>query len=230
MLSTFARIRRVATQAFQRAVTQGLQRAATPGLRPFQKRVLTPLSEEEDLPHFDYRFDRPGILSPTADQGESGTCWAFGAIASIEALYRLHGQYVPSLSQQDVVDAHRCLLRPDDANSPSRALDYARDIGVRRLKDYPYVGDGIPRFFRRSHWNSRDIYIRRDQEGKLAPRHCVLLVGFGSEMAGVGGRLLKPYWIVHNSWGVEWCEQGFGRILRGSDGGTELNWALRPYL
>ncbi|XP_043547496.1 dipeptidyl peptidase 1 [Chiloscyllium plagiosum] len=42
--------------------------------------------------------------------------------------------------------------------------------------------------------------------------HAVLLIGYGSD-----SQTKENYWIVKNSWGTQWGENGYFRILRGSD-------------
>jgi len=44
--------------------------------------------------------------------------------------------------------------------------------------------------------------------------HAVLIVGYGAEASDFG---TTPYWIVKNSWGSDWGENGYFRILRGGN-------------
>lgn len=46
--------------------------------------------------------------------------------------------------------------------------------------------------------------------------HSVKIVGWGVEPAS-GNNASVPYWIVANSWGTTWGEDGFFRMVRGVD-------------
>lgn len=55
----------------------------------------------------------------------------------------------------------------------------------------------------------------------LCPRawvnHGVLLVGYGPRGFAALRLGYRPYWIIKNSWGEQWGEQGYYRLCRGSN-------------
>lgn len=76
-------------------------------------------------------------------------------------------------------------------------------VSLEPGNDFMYYNKGVYRStpVRHSEWVKVD--------------HSVLLVGWGEE-AQSNGKPLK-YWIVQNSWGADWGEDGFFRIERGTD-------------
>ncbi|KAK8808568.1 hypothetical protein WA158_008469 [Blastocystis sp. Blastoise] len=52
--------------------------------------------------------------------------------------------------------------------------------------------------------------IYEDTTGATQQSHAISVIGWGEEEG-------KKYWIVRNSWGTYWGEQGFARVIRGVD-------------
>jgi len=59
--------------------------------------------------------------------------------------------------------------------------------------------------------------------------HAVLLVGYGVDSIDTSTDAGLDYWIVKNSWGSEWGEDGYFRITRG-DGTCGINTAVTTSL
>lgn len=71
-------------------------------------------------------------------------------------------------------------------------------------------------------FNGGTVYSKA--KGKNLGYHAVSIVGWGTdEPTG------KPYWIIRNSWGSEWAENGFFKMLRGVDfAGVESDcWSIQ---
>ena len=52
------------------------------------------------------------------------------------------------------------------------------------------------------------IYFPKENGFKFEGNHMVKIIGWGSEMTG-------SYWIIENSWGSDWGENGYAKILSG---------------
>jgi len=53
--------------------------------------------------------------------------------------------------------------------------------------------------------------------------HGVLCVGYGTDSTSN-----QDYWLIKNSWGTTWGEQGFGRLLRGKNSKGECGILMQP--
>jgi C1A family cysteine protease len=201
---------------------------------------------------FDWRTELPNGLNPVRDQGYCGSCWAFSVAGVVEALVRIENpQAKINLSEQTMVscdnDQYGCNGGffhafdyvqspglPDEAQFPYEAEDLSCKKGlesVQKIADWAYIGDGE---------NSPTVEqvktaiyeygpVAVDVNGSFSSyaggvyddcyysgtNHMVVLVGWNDAEGG--------YWIMRNSWGDEWGEEGYMRIRYKSKSGKRCN-------
>jgi len=93
---------------------------------------------------FDSRTQWPGCIGPILNQGECGSCWAFGTCETLSDRFCIHsnGSVMVSLSELDLV---ACDTNDDgcDGGWPSTAWMYAQSAGLVTNECIPY-NDTIP--------------------------------------------------------------------------------------
>lgn len=192
-----------------------------------------------------------GIITPVKDQGQCGSCWAFAATEVLESVYGKKTGDVEILSPQELVDCESTSFGCS-GGYPENALLYVIDHGLEKETEYPYTAaDGqckehdtnvkaascfeVPPF-------NEDILkdavaqspvvvlIEADQRtfqfyksGILPASSCGTNLDHAVQLVGYGVDNDRPYWIVRNSWGSSWGEDGYIRLERGAaiaSGGT----------
>jgi len=191
----------------------------------------------------DYRTN--GWVSPVKDQGQCGSCWAFSTIAHLESTYlRVNDGKISknvTFSEQQLVDCDTGSDAGCNGGLMQTAFEYIQANGIESDDDYPYTAeDGTCTSDESKYLVSVDnITCQEDitddvtkalliQYGPLAIAvdatsfqsydsgilecesqgldHGVLLIGWGAN-----------YWIVKNSWGANWGENGFVRVSTDAD-------------
>ena len=244
-----------------------LKRAGGLPVTPSSHPSPSPVSEQvrlatEWLPEsFDWR-DQNGrsFVSPIRNQGECGSCYAFGSMAMMESRLRIitNNTLQVVLSPQDVVGCSEYSQGCAGGFPYLIAGKYAQDFGAVEESCFPYKGEDTScteskdctRYYATDYYyvggyygacNEPEMRLELVNNGPFAvgfevlndfmkykggiyrhtgltdrfnpweiTNHAVLVVGYGVE-DGV------PFWIVKNSWGEDWGEKGYFRIIRGVD-------------
>jgi len=189
---------------------------------------------------FDWRTTKNAV-SAVKNQGQCGSCWAFSATENVESVNGIKSGNLPELSPQQVVDCDKewygC-----SGGWPYGAFKYLAGFGGQDSEaSYPYTAaDGNCNANTANIIGKIDGYnsISTDEKqiqvtlSSVAPLsicvdasqwylyqggvitsdqcgssidHCVQLVGYDSTAS-------PAYWIVRNSWGTSWGENGYLRL------------------
>ncbi|KAF6769383.1 hypothetical protein AHF37_09697 [Paragonimus kellicotti] len=186
-----------------------------------------------------------GAVAPVEDQGSCGSCWAFSVAGNIEGQWFLKTGQLVSLSKQQLVDCdvldsgcdgglpqitygeiireQTCRL---DKSKLLAKIDGSIVLEKDEYKQAAWLAEHGPWLRLLMPIISRTVYdvgscsfiFQYYQSGISHPsryecdpaglNHAVLTVGYGTEN-GI------PYWIIKNSWNVNWGEKGYFRLYRG---------------
>jgi len=211
----------------------------------------------ESIPSsFDARTQWPNCIHPILNQGQCGSCWAFGATESLSDRFciKSNGKINVALSPQSLVSCDIEGNMGCNGGIPHLAWDYMEWEGVLPLQCFPYTsGDGnVPScdsgctnqtLYQAEKWSTHGyhdvaaiqtaimtdgpvegtftvyadfmnyqsgVYVHTS--GDMLGGHAIKMIGWGHDNpSGL------DYWIVSNSWGVDWGMNGFFWIQRGTD-------------
>ncbi|CAI5992092.1 unnamed protein product [Closterium sp. NIES-65] len=148
-------------------------------------------------------------------------CWAYAVVASIEAAYGIATrQEAPRLSVDSLFTLMGLTTAADRCSaggSPTEAFEKLRALPKDGLV---LAGTGG------SQTNKDTTFKYQDPQCYSANlNHVVLVVGyFIFRDDGSQNRIAPPFWIVRNSWGVEWGDRGHMRMdIQGGDGVCGIN-------
>eukprot|EP00938_MAST-03A_sp_MAST-3A-sp1_P007318 g7318.t1 len=83
-----------------------------------------------------------GAVTPVKDQGQCGSCWAFGTTGDIEGVTFLKTGKLVSLSEQELVSCDKGENEGCNGGLQEDAFDYVKKHGITTEKDYPYHSGG----------------------------------------------------------------------------------------
>jgi len=179
-----------------------------------------------------------GAVTPVKNQGQCGSCWAFSTVGGLEGAWEIETGSLTSMSEQQFVD---CSKQNSGCNGGlmDTAFQYAEGVAVATESSYPYTArdgtcqsgkataipaGGVTGFkdvsastsSLQSALNQQPVSVAIEADQSVFQRYSggVITTGCGSNLdhgvTAVGYN--SDYFIVKNSWGTSWGNDGYVNI------------------
>ncbi|CAG9854680.1 unnamed protein product [Phyllotreta striolata] len=200
---------------------------------------------EAEPEEIDWR--KKGAVLEVKDQGQCGSCWAFSTTGGLEGQNAIKNGKKVSLSEQQLLDCSGSYGNGDcdEGGVMEYGLEYVRDHGIESEASYPYVADKMSckakpnktvlkiKSFKLVEASTEALknavgtvgpisvalYAGEELQnyaGGIIDRNCAGQINHGVLAVGYG-ESPQPYWIVKNSWGADWGENGSFRLSRANN-------------
>lgn len=188
-----------------------------------------------------------GAVLEVKNQGSCGSCWAFSATGALEGQNAIKHNKTVALSEQNLLDCssdygnNAC-----EGGLMNSAFEYVKENGITTEGKYPYTAqEGICSFktsesvlkisgYRvvRPNENRLKIavgivgpisigvdasYFQLYTGGIFNEQDCSHFLNHGVLAVGYGNDGQHDYWLVKNSWGTSWGENGYIRMIRNAN-------------
>lgn len=192
-----------------------------------------------------------GVVTGVKDQGQCGSCWAFACTETAESLYALNHNATspPVLAPQELVDCAKESYGCSGGYIDS-TLQYIMTNGLETESEYPYEAVGGVCSSHKTDYKLEGCFnvpennevllkealatgplvvcIEADervfqlyQSGIIGADSCGTSLDHAVQLVGYGEEEGTKYWLVRNSWGEAWGENGYVRLERTDSESTE---------